>query len=122
MTRGLAASLLAPGALLAILAAPAALAGEVVVSPDFTFTYGDPAGYCLLDPDKSPDEKLLFDSAQGSLGADSAVRLLALLVDCPTLEALRRPGAPAPDALAGRSNGNWRHARPAAWIAEHWRA
>jgi hypothetical protein len=27
-----------------------------------------------------------------------------------------------PDALAGRSNGNWRHARPAAWIAEHWRA
>ncbi len=26
-----------------------------------------------------------------------------------------------PDALAGRSNGNWRHARPAPWIAEHWR-
>jgi hypothetical protein len=25
-----------------------------------------------------------------------------------------------PDALAGRSNGNWRHARPAHWIAEHW--
>ena len=25
-----------------------------------------------------------------------------------------------PDALAGRSNGNWRHARPAPWIAEHW--
>jgi hypothetical protein len=27
-----------------------------------------------------------------------------------------------PDALAGRSNGNWRHAKPAAWIADHWRA
>lgn len=26
-----------------------------------------------------------------------------------------------PDALAGRSNGNWRHARPAGWIADHWR-
>lgn len=26
-----------------------------------------------------------------------------------------------PDALAGRSNGNWRHARPAPWIAQHWR-
>lgn len=26
-----------------------------------------------------------------------------------------------PDALAGRNNGNWRHARPAPWIAEHWR-
>ncbi|WIT10745.1 glycosyltransferase [Paucibacter sediminis] len=26
-----------------------------------------------------------------------------------------------PDALAGRNNGNWRHARPAHWIAEHWR-
>ena len=26
-----------------------------------------------------------------------------------------------PDALAGRSNGNWRHARPARWIADHWR-
>ena len=25
-----------------------------------------------------------------------------------------------PDALAGRSNGNWRHARPAPWIADHW--
>ena len=25
-----------------------------------------------------------------------------------------------PDALAGRNNGNWRHARPAQWIAEHW--
>lgn len=25
-----------------------------------------------------------------------------------------------PDALAGRSNGNWRKARPAPWIAEHW--
>ncbi|MET0517798.1 MAG: glycosyltransferase [Burkholderiaceae bacterium] len=25
-----------------------------------------------------------------------------------------------PDALAGRSNGNWRHARPARWIADHW--
>ncbi len=26
-----------------------------------------------------------------------------------------------PDALAGRSNGNWRKALPAPWIAEHWR-
>ncbi|MDT8998076.1 glycosyltransferase [Paucibacter sp. APW11] len=26
-----------------------------------------------------------------------------------------------PDALAGRDNGNWRHARPARWIADHWR-
>lgn len=26
-----------------------------------------------------------------------------------------------PDALAGRSNGNWRHARPALWITDHWR-
>ena len=26
-----------------------------------------------------------------------------------------------PDALAGRSNGNWRKARPAPWIAEHWK-
>ena len=26
-----------------------------------------------------------------------------------------------PDALAGRSAGNWRHAQPAPWIAEHWR-
>ena len=25
-----------------------------------------------------------------------------------------------PDALAGRSVGNWRHARPAPWIAAHW--
>ncbi len=25
-----------------------------------------------------------------------------------------------PDALAGRSNGNWRKARPAPWIADHW--
>ena len=25
-----------------------------------------------------------------------------------------------PDALTGRSNGNWRHARPAPWIAQHW--
>ena len=25
-----------------------------------------------------------------------------------------------PDALAGRNMGNWRHARPAQWIAEHW--
>lgn len=25
-----------------------------------------------------------------------------------------------PDALAGRRNGNWRFARPAPWIAEHW--
>lgn len=25
-----------------------------------------------------------------------------------------------PDALAGRSNGNWRHAKPAPWIADHW--
>ena len=25
-----------------------------------------------------------------------------------------------PDALAGRSNGNWRRALPAPWIAEHW--
>ena len=26
-----------------------------------------------------------------------------------------------PDALAGKRNGNWRHARPAGWIASHWR-
>jgi len=26
-----------------------------------------------------------------------------------------------PDALEGRSNGNWRHAKPAPWIAEHWK-
>ena len=26
-----------------------------------------------------------------------------------------------PDALEGRSNGNWRRARPAPWIADHWR-
>jgi hypothetical protein len=26
-----------------------------------------------------------------------------------------------PDALVGRSNGNWRWARPAPWIAAHWR-
>ncbi|MEO3692405.1 glycosyltransferase [Roseateles paludis] len=26
-----------------------------------------------------------------------------------------------PDALVGRSNGNWRHARPARWISDHWR-
>lgn len=25
-----------------------------------------------------------------------------------------------PDALAGKSNGNWRRARPAPWIAQHW--
>ena len=25
------------------------------------------------------------------------------------------------DALAGRSQGNWRRAKPAPWIAEHWR-
>jgi hypothetical protein len=25
-----------------------------------------------------------------------------------------------PDALSGRRNGNWRYARPAPWIAEHW--
>lgn len=25
-----------------------------------------------------------------------------------------------PDALAGRSMGNWRRAKPAPWIAEHW--
>jgi len=25
-----------------------------------------------------------------------------------------------PDALAGRSNGNWRKAKPATWIAKHW--
>jgi hypothetical protein len=25
-----------------------------------------------------------------------------------------------PDALAGRSNGNWRRALPSPWIAEHW--
>lgn len=25
-----------------------------------------------------------------------------------------------PDALEGRTNGNWRHARPAPWIAQHW--
>ncbi|HEY6134423.1 MAG TPA: glycosyltransferase [Rubrivivax sp.] len=25
-----------------------------------------------------------------------------------------------PDALAGRNNGNWRAAKPAPWIAEHW--
>lgn len=26
-----------------------------------------------------------------------------------------------PDALAGRSNGNWRKAKPAPWITDHWR-
>jgi hypothetical protein len=26
-----------------------------------------------------------------------------------------------PDALAGRSNGNWRYAKAAPWIANHWR-
>jgi len=26
-----------------------------------------------------------------------------------------------PDALEGRSQGNWRHARPAKWIADHWK-
>ncbi|MBN8511290.1 MAG: glycosyltransferase [Burkholderiales bacterium] len=26
-----------------------------------------------------------------------------------------------PDALAGRRNRRWRHMRPAAWVAEHWR-
>jgi hypothetical protein len=26
-----------------------------------------------------------------------------------------------PDALVGRSQGNWRQAQPAPWIAEHWR-
>ena len=26
-----------------------------------------------------------------------------------------------PDALEGRSNGNWRHARPAKWIADYWK-
>lgn len=26
-----------------------------------------------------------------------------------------------PDALAGQSRGNWRHAKPAPWIAAHWR-
>jgi hypothetical protein len=25
-----------------------------------------------------------------------------------------------PDALAGRSQGNWRHAKPAPWIAQYW--
>ena len=25
-----------------------------------------------------------------------------------------------PDALAGESRGNWRHSRPAGWIADHW--
>jgi hypothetical protein len=50
------------------------------------------------------------------------------------LNYFRAPGIPAgarilifhgvmnpPDALAGRSNGNWRFARPAPWIADHWR-
>jgi len=27
-----------------------------------------------------------------------------------------------PDALAGERNGNWRYAKPAPWIAEHWHA
>ena len=49
------------------------------------------------------------------------------------LNLLRPPAIPAgarilifhgvmnpPDALAGRSNGNWRHAKPAPWIADHW--
>lgn len=26
-----------------------------------------------------------------------------------------------PDALAGQSRGNWRHAKPAPWISAHWR-
>lgn len=26
-----------------------------------------------------------------------------------------------PDALAGRSQGNWRHAKPARWIGDHWK-
>jgi len=26
-----------------------------------------------------------------------------------------------PDALVGRSNGNWRRPRATPWIAEHWR-
>jgi len=30
-------------------------------------------------------------------------------------------GGFSPDALAGRSDGNWRHTRPARWIADHWR-
>ncbi|MDH5331734.1 MAG: glycosyltransferase, partial [Aquincola sp.] len=25
-----------------------------------------------------------------------------------------------PDALVGERNRNWRHMRPAPWIAEHW--
>jgi hypothetical protein len=49
------------------------------------------------------------------------------------LNYLRPPAVPAgarilifhgvvnpPDALAGRSNGNWRAAKPAPWIAAHW--
>ena len=26
-----------------------------------------------------------------------------------------------PDALAGRSNGNWRHAKATPWISDHWK-
>jgi hypothetical protein len=26
-----------------------------------------------------------------------------------------------PDALAGRSNGNWRHAKASPWISDHWK-
>jgi hypothetical protein len=25
-----------------------------------------------------------------------------------------------PDAIAGRSNGNWRYAKPAVWLTDHW--
>ncbi len=25
-----------------------------------------------------------------------------------------------PDAIAGRSQGNWRVAKPASWIEQHW--
>ncbi|MEO6277720.1 hypothetical protein [Roseateles sp.] len=30
-------------------------------------------------------------------------------------------GMNSPAALAGRNDWNWRHARPARWIADHWR-
>ncbi len=77
-----------------------ATAGELVVSPEVSLTYSDPAGYCLIDPARSSGEKSLFDLTLSAMGPNTTVRLELLLIDCQTLRALQTTGAAEPTTFS----------------------
>ncbi len=66
-----------------------AAAGEIVINPEVSLTYSDPAGFCRLDPAGTAGEKLVYQAIRADFGSDGSLQLTLLLVDCDSLKLLQ---------------------------------